>query len=238
MSAYDVTPGASLPNVAEMTEFNMWTWNSRVFPGIDPLPVALGNRVRIRMGNLTMTNHPMHLHGVDFRVTMTDGGWIPESAQWPEATTDVPVGAVRALEFVADAPGDWAFHCHKSHHTMNAMGHKVKNFIGARARRPRPRRRRRGADGNGHGHRRHGGHGGDVDAASRQHPADDDRHWPVRRHRNGRHVLRGEGARGARGAATIAIPAGTSTRPAPWRMKSMSPSPASLRGSRARERRG
>ncbi len=130
MSAYDVTPGASLPNVAEMTEFNMWTWNSRVFPGIDPLPVALGNRVRIRMGNLSMTAHPMHLHGVDFRVTMTDGGWIPESAQWPEATTDVPVGAVRALEFVANAPGDWAFHCHKSHHTMNAMGHKVKNFIG------------------------------------------------------------------------------------------------------------
>jgi hypothetical protein len=82
------------------------------------------------MGNLSMTAHPMHLHGVDFRVTMTDGGWIPESAQWPEATTDVPVGAVRALEFVADAPGDWAFHCHKSHHTMNAMGHKVKNFIG------------------------------------------------------------------------------------------------------------
>ncbi len=130
MSAYDVTPGASLPNVTEMTEFNMWAWNSRVFPGIDPLPVALGNRVRIRMGNLSMTNHPMHLHGVNFRVTMTDGGWIPESAQWPEATTDVPVGAVRAIEFVADAPGDWAFHCHKSHHTMNAMGHKVKTFIG------------------------------------------------------------------------------------------------------------
>jgi hypothetical protein len=120
-----------MPNVAEMTDFNMWTWNSRVFPGIDVLPVGLGNRVRIRMGNLTMTNHPIHLHGHDFRVTMTDGGWVPESAQWPEATTDVPVGAVRALEFVANAPGDWAFHCHKSHHTMNAMGHKVKNFIGA-----------------------------------------------------------------------------------------------------------
>lgn len=134
MSSYDVTPGASLPNVAEMTDFNMWTWNSRVFPGIDVLPVRLGNRVRIRMGNLTMTNHPIHLHGHDFRVTMTDGGWVPESAQIPEATTDVPVGTVRALEFVADAPGDWAFHCHKSHHTMNAMGHKVKNFIGVRER--------------------------------------------------------------------------------------------------------
>jgi manganese oxidase len=130
MASYDVTPGASLPNVAEMTDFNMWTWNSRVFPGIDVIPVGLGNRVRIRMGNLTMTNHPIHLHGHDFRVTMTDGGWVPDTAQWPEATTDVPVGTVRALEFVADAPGDWAFHCHKSHHTMNAMGHKVKNMIG------------------------------------------------------------------------------------------------------------
>jgi hypothetical protein len=130
MSSYDVKPGGALPNVAEMTDFNMWTWNSRVFPGIDVMPVRLGDRVRIRMGNLTMTSHPIHLHGHDFRVTMTDGGWIPETAQIPEATTDVPVGAVRALEFVADAPGDWAFHCHKSHHTMNAMGHKTKTFIG------------------------------------------------------------------------------------------------------------
>jgi hypothetical protein len=63
-------------------------------------------------------------------VTCTDGGWIPESARWPETTTDVPVGAIRAFEVTADAPGDWAFHCHKSHHTMNAMGHNTRNFIG------------------------------------------------------------------------------------------------------------
>src|SRR5262249_21352086 len=41
-------------------------------------------------------------------------------------------GAVRAFEVFADAPGDWAFHCHKSHHTMNAMGHNTHNFIGAK----------------------------------------------------------------------------------------------------------
>ncbi len=82
-----------------------------------------GDAVRIRIGNLTMTNHPIHLHGHHFSVTCTDGGWVPESAQWPEVTIDVPVGAMRAIEFVADDPGDWAFHCHKSHHTMNAMGH-------------------------------------------------------------------------------------------------------------------
>jgi hypothetical protein len=67
-------------------------------------------------------------------VTCTDGGWVPESARLPETTTDVPVGAIRAFEFTADAPGDWAFHCHKSHHTMNAMGHNIRNFIGANQR--------------------------------------------------------------------------------------------------------
>jgi hypothetical protein len=131
MSAYLIDPGTYLPKVTEMTDFNMWTWNSRVFPGIDPLAVRLGDRVRVRIGNLTMTNHPIHLHGHSFEVTCTDGGWVPESARWPEVTTDVPVGAIRAFEFTADAPGDWAFHCHKSHHTMNAMGHDLRTFIGA-----------------------------------------------------------------------------------------------------------
>ncbi|QDO98666.1 copper oxidase [Ferrovibrio terrae] len=130
MSAYDIDPGAATPKVAEMLNFNLWTWNSRVFPGIDSLPVRLGDRVRIRFGNLTMTNHPIHLHGYHFSVTGTDGGWVPPSARWPEVTIDAPVGAMRAFEFDADAPGDWAFHCHKSHHTMNAMGHDVPTMIG------------------------------------------------------------------------------------------------------------
>jgi manganese oxidase len=131
MSAYDIDPGTYLPKVSEMTDFNIWAWNGRVFPGIDPLPVRLGDRVRVRMGNLSMTNHPIHIHGHHFSVAGTDGGWVPESARWPEATIDVPVGAIRACEFIADNPGDWPFHCHKAHHTMNAMGHNVTNFIGA-----------------------------------------------------------------------------------------------------------
>jgi FtsP/CotA-like multicopper oxidase with cupredoxin domain len=130
LAAYDIDPGSYTPRVAEMTDFNMWTWNSRVFPGIDPLPVRLGDRVRIRMGNLTMTNHPMHLHGHTFEVAGTDGGWVQPSARWPEVTVDIGVGQMRAIEFIADNPGDWAFHCHKSHHTMNAMGHNVPTMIG------------------------------------------------------------------------------------------------------------
>ena len=130
LNAYDVDPGSFTPKVMTMLDFNLWTFNSRVFPGIDPMVARKGERVRIRIGNLTMTSHPIHLHGHEFEVTGTDGGWLPKSARWPEVSTDVAVGQMRAIEFIADEPGDWAFHCHKAHHTMNAMGHEVPTMIG------------------------------------------------------------------------------------------------------------
>ena len=130
LNAYDIEPGSYTPKINTMLDFNLWTFNSRAFPGIDPLVVRKGDRVRIRAGNLTMTNHPLHLHGHTFEVTGTDGGWVPKSARWPEVTADIAIGQMRAIEFIADAPGDWAFHCHKSHHTMNAMGHDVPTMIG------------------------------------------------------------------------------------------------------------
>ncbi|GAB3378807.1 multicopper oxidase family protein [Massilia agri] len=130
LNAYDIEPGSYTPRVNEMLDFNIWTFNSRAFPGIDTMNVRQNDRVRIRVGNLTMTNHPIHLHGHEFEVTGTDGGWTRPESRWPEVTTDVAVGQMRAIEFVASEPGDWAFHCHKSHHTMNAMGHDVPNLIG------------------------------------------------------------------------------------------------------------
>ena len=130
LNAYDIDPGSFTPKTSTMLNFNIWTFNSRAFPGIDPIVVRKGDRVRIRMGNLTMTNHPIHLHGHEFEVTGTDGGWVPKSARWPEVTTDIAIGQMRAIEFDATDPGDWAFHCHKSHHTMNAMGHNVPTMIG------------------------------------------------------------------------------------------------------------
>ena len=77
LNAYDIDPGSYVPKVMTMTDFNLWTWNSRVFPGIDHLVVRKGDRVRVRVGNLTMTNHPIHMHGYHFEVTCTDGGWVP-----------------------------------------------------------------------------------------------------------------------------------------------------------------
>jgi FtsP/CotA-like multicopper oxidase with cupredoxin domain len=126
-----IHPGTYRPDPAVMLDFNIFTFNSKVFPAIDHLVVKTNDRVRIRIGNLSMDEHPIHIHGHAYRITATDGGKIPEAGQWPETTVLVPVGTTRDVEFIADAPGDWAFHCHKSHHTMNAMGHDIPNTLGA-----------------------------------------------------------------------------------------------------------
>ena len=130
LNAYDIEPGSATPKIMTMLDFNLWSWNSRIFPGIDSLNVRKGDKVRLRIGNLTMTNHPIHLHGHEFVVSGTDGGPTPKSTRWPEVTTDIAVGQMRQLDFLADEEGDWALHCHKSHHTMNAMGHNVPTMIG------------------------------------------------------------------------------------------------------------
>lgn len=122
-------PGTYRPDPAIMQDFDLWTLNSKVFPAIDPLVARTGERVRVRMANLSMWNHPMHMHGVQYWVTGSDGGRWPESQWRSEVTEIVGVGQIRDIEFIA-VPGDWAFHCHMAHHTMNAMGHEVPNTLG------------------------------------------------------------------------------------------------------------
>jgi FtsP/CotA-like multicopper oxidase with cupredoxin domain len=129
---WKVPIGASRPDPLAMNDFNVLTFNSKAFPATSPLVAEVGDLVRIRLGNLgPMDHHPIHLHGFAFEVVETDGGRIPVQRRWPETTTLVPVGTVRVIEFVADAPGDWPFHCHMTHHVMNQMGHDAPNLIGA-----------------------------------------------------------------------------------------------------------
>jgi hypothetical protein len=129
---WKIRPGASRPDPTAMLDFNVLTFNSKAFPATEPLLVGRNERVRIRIGNLSaMDHHPIHLHGHHFNVTATDGGYIPAAGQWPETSVLVPVGSTRTIEFVADAPGDWAMHCHMTHHVMNQMGHDVPVMLGA-----------------------------------------------------------------------------------------------------------
>ena len=122
-------PGTWRPDPSVMQEFDLWTFNSKVFPAIEPIVASTGERVRIRIGNLSMWNHPVHMHGPRFDVTGGDGGRWPRTQWRSEVTELVSVGQTRDIEFVA-LPGDWALHCHMSHHTMNAMGHGVPNTLG------------------------------------------------------------------------------------------------------------
>ena len=122
-------PGTYRPDPSIMTDFDLWTFNSKVFPAIDSIVAQTGERVRIRMGNLSMWNHPIHIHGHRYWVTGSDGGRWAKSLWRPETTEIVGVGQTRDIEFIA-YPGDWAFHCHMSHHTMNAMGHGIANPLG------------------------------------------------------------------------------------------------------------
>lgn len=122
-------PGTWRPDPNVMVDFDLWTFNSKVYPAIEPFTAQTGERVRIRMGNLSMWNHPIHLHGHQYWVTGSDGGRWPEERWRAETTEIVGVGQNRDIEFVAE-PGDWAFHCHMSHHMMNPMGHDLPNTAG------------------------------------------------------------------------------------------------------------
>ena len=131
LSEWKMTPGVRRPDPNEMADFNVLTFNAKIAPATESIVARTGERVRIRIGNLSaMDHHPIHLHGHSFVVTETDGGVIPEAGRWPEVSVLVPVGSTRTIEFVADNPGDWALHCHMTHHVMTQMGHGIPNLIG------------------------------------------------------------------------------------------------------------
>lgn len=129
LSEWAIPAGAKRPNPNEMTDFNVLTINAKAFPGTAPLIVKKGDRVRMRFGNLSaMDHHPIHLHGHYFKIVASDGGQL--ASPIAEGTVLVPVGSTRDVEFIADAPGDWAMHCHMTHHVMNQMGHGFPNTTG------------------------------------------------------------------------------------------------------------
>src|SRR5438094_6275431 len=124
-------PNNTVPNSLSM-EFNWLTINGKAGPATTPLIVRLGDRVRIRMVNLGMDHHPIHLHGNTFVVTGSEGGRQPKTTWAPGNTVLVGVAQSRDVEFVANNPGDWMLHCHLPHHMMNQMSSNV----GPMSRRP------------------------------------------------------------------------------------------------------
>jgi hypothetical protein len=120
LQEFALLPNNPVPNSLAM-EFNWLTINGKAGPATTPMIVKQGERVRIRMVNLGMDHHPMHIHGNQFYVTGTEGGRIPQTAWFPGNTVLVGVAQARDVEFDAVYPGEWMLHCHLPHHMMNQM---------------------------------------------------------------------------------------------------------------------
>ena len=120
LQGWAILPNNTVPNSAGM-EFNWLTFNGVSSPATTPMVVRLGSRVRIRIVNLGMDHHPIHLHGHQFYITGTEGGRAPESTWYRTNTVLVGVAQARDIEFDAIYSGDWMVHCHLPHHMMNSM---------------------------------------------------------------------------------------------------------------------
>jgi CopA family copper-resistance protein len=95
----------------------MWSFDGERFSeNPEPIRSARNERVRLRLINDTMMAHPIHIHGHFFELVNGHAGHHPL-----KHTVDVFPGSVVSLDLTADAPGDWAFHCHLLYHMHAGM---------------------------------------------------------------------------------------------------------------------
>jgi FtsP/CotA-like multicopper oxidase with cupredoxin domain len=94
----------------------VWTIDGQVYPKADPLLIRQGEQVQIELVNETMMWHPMHLHGHFFRLLQGAGELSPL-----KHTVNVAPRETVKIEFGADNPGAWIFHCHNLYHFEAGM---------------------------------------------------------------------------------------------------------------------
>ena len=112
--------------LTERPEAGLWPINGRTYPNPEVLEVSEGDRVRIRMINAGSSSiHPMHLHGHQFEVVAIDGNPVPPGNRQLRNNQPLTPGEVYDIEFTANNPGVWMFHCHELHHAAGGMIAKV-----------------------------------------------------------------------------------------------------------------
>lgn len=95
----------------------MWSFDGLKFSEVSgPVPLRLNERVRLTFVNDTMMPHPVHLHGMFFDVVTDDSNYKPR-----KHTLVLKPGEKAAVDLTADAPGEWAFHCHLLYHMHAGM---------------------------------------------------------------------------------------------------------------------
>jgi FtsP/CotA-like multicopper oxidase with cupredoxin domain len=103
----------TLPLGGNMSTYR-WSIGGQVFPDADPIRLSQGEPARFVIDNKTMMPHPMHLHGYSFRPTGR------ADAPLKDTITITPMQQT-AIDFVADNPGKWAYHCHNIYHAISGM---------------------------------------------------------------------------------------------------------------------
>lgn len=97
-----------------------WSFNGKTISEDSLIPVKHGEVLRLELVNDSMMHHPIHLHGHFFRLLNGQGDSCPL-----KHTVDVPPMSQRVVEFEANEPGDWMFHCHTLYHMMEGMARVV-----------------------------------------------------------------------------------------------------------------
>ncbi|MBY4636332.1 copper resistance system multicopper oxidase [Sphingopyxis sp. XHP0097] len=112
------TPSRSMEiHLTGNMERYMWAFDGVKMNAVkDPIPFRLGERVRVTLVNDTMMTHPIHLHGHFFELVTGKGDHAPR-----KHTVNVQPGGKVTFDLTADAPGDWAFHCHLLYHMHAGM---------------------------------------------------------------------------------------------------------------------
>ena len=101
-----------------MMGMTAWTINGQSYPHTEPLIVRPGERVRLRLFNMSMEDHPMHLHGHTFQVVAINGQPLDGPLK---DTLTVRHMEQYEIEFVANNPGTWLFHCHNLVHMRGGL---------------------------------------------------------------------------------------------------------------------
>ncbi|MGX7953090.1 copper resistance system multicopper oxidase [Tsuneonella sp. HG249] len=95
----------------------MWSFDGmKMSEPAEPIPFRYNERVRVRLVNDTMMQHPIHLHGHFFELVTGHGGYSPR-----KHTVNVQPGGTATFDVTLDAQGDWAFHCHNLYHMTAGM---------------------------------------------------------------------------------------------------------------------
>lgn len=96
-----------------------WLINAESFPDVTIETIPMNSVAVIELRNLSPTEHPFHLHGLNFEVLSVNGQ--PPPYKMVEDTFNLRIQDQVRLRVRADNPGDWMTHCHILPHADEGM---------------------------------------------------------------------------------------------------------------------